>query len=198
MDNLKEVIKEIIKELESELKEGDLDYATGNVVKPKYGLDIKPTATTKGQEGIKNKKMADVTDGELVEGSKDYLMSGEDIPADNKKPLAMKSTAAKSKDDGQLADVSGMILAKDDAENSLKENRWLAIKKEEGSPKAKIGKGISSIHSQLSEVEKFVNWYSKLKTENGLKKEDYYKRTHKSLNKIKERIMNLSEKVRGL
>jgi hypothetical protein len=134
----------------------------------------------------------------IVEGSKDYLMSGEDIPADNKKPLAMKPTAAKSKDDGQLADVSGMILAKDDAENSLKENRWLAIKKEEGSPKSKIGKGISSIHSQLSEVEKFVNWYSKLKTENGLKKEDYYKRTHKSLNKIKERIMNLSEKVRGL
>jgi hypothetical protein len=134
----------------------------------------------------------------MVEGSKDYLMSGEDIPADNKKPLAIKPTAAKKKDDGSLADVSGMILAKGDEEASLSENRWLAIKNEEGSPKAKIGKGISSIHSQLSEVEKFVNWYSKLKTENGLKKEDYYKRTHKSLNKIKERIMNLSEKVRGL
>jgi hypothetical protein len=133
-----------------------------------------------------------------LEEAKDYLKSGEDIPANNKKPLDMKPTAAKSKDDGAIADTSGMILAKDDEEGSLKENRWLAIKKEDGSPKAKIGKGISSIHSQLSEVEKFVNWYSKLKTENGLKKEDYYKRTHKSLNKIKERIMNLSEKVRGL
>jgi hypothetical protein len=133
-----------------------------------------------------------------LEEAKDYLKAGEDIPANNKKPLDMKPTAADKKDDGALADVSGMVLAVDDAEKTLKENRWLAIKKEEGSPKAKIGKGISSIHQQLSEVEKFVNWYSKLKTENGLKKEDYYKRTHKSLNKIKERIMNLSEKVRGL
>jgi hypothetical protein len=110
----------------------------------------------------------------------------------------MKPTAADTKDDGALADVSGMVLAPDDAEKTLKENRWLAIKKEDGSAKAKIGKGISSIHNQLTEVEKFVNWYSKLKTENGLKKEDYYKRTNKSLHKIKERLMNLSEKIRTL
>lgn len=131
-----------------------------------------------------------------LEEEKDWLKN--DVPADSKKPLEMKPTAADKKDDGALADVSGMVLAKDDEEKNLVENRWLAIKNEEGSPKSKIGKGISGIHKQLSEVEKFVNWYSKLKTENGLKKEDYYKRTHKSLNKIKERIMNLSEKVRGL
>ena len=57
---------------------------------------------------------------------------------------------------------------------------------------------ITSIKQQLGEVEKFVNWYSKLKTENGVTKDDYYKRTHKSLHKIKERLMNLSEKIRTL
>jgi hypothetical protein len=74
----------------------------------------------------------------------------------------------------------------------------LAIKKEESSPKAKMSKGITSIKQQLGEVEKFVNWYSKIKNENGVKRDDYYKRTNKSLHKIKERLMNLSEKIRTL
>jgi hypothetical protein len=101
----------------------------------------------------------------------------------------MKPTAAKKEPGGEIADVSGMIMA---------ENRWVALKKEDGSAKAKIGKGITSIKQQLGEVEKFVNWYSKLKTENGVTNDDYYKRTHKSLHKIKERLMNLSEKIRTL
>jgi hypothetical protein len=108
-------------------------------------------------------------------------------------PEKYKSTATKAgkedEKDETMADVSSMELA---------ENRWLAIKNEDGSAKAKIGKGVSSIKQQLGEVEKFVNWYSKLKTENGVKKEDYYKRTHKSLRNIKERLMNLSEKIRTL
>ena len=61
-----------------------------------------------------------------------------------------------------------------------------------------MSKGISSIKQQLGEVEKFVNWYSKKKNENGVKRGDYYKRTNKSLHKIKERLMNLSEKIRTL
>jgi hypothetical protein len=107
-----------------------------------------------------------------------------------------KPTAAKDIKDTEIADISGMEVA--DRDLHLAENRWLAIKNEDGSARAKIGKGVSSIKQQLGEVEKFVNWYSKLKTENGVKKEDYYKRTHKSLGKIKERLMNLSEKIRTL
>jgi hypothetical protein len=57
---------------------------------------------------------------------------------------------------------------------------------------------MTSIKQQLGEVEKFVNWYAKIKNENGVKRDDYYKRTHKSLHKIKERLMNLSEKIRTL
>ena len=99
-------------------------------------------------------------------------------------------------DDEDIADISGMEVAADGLH--LAENRWLALKKEDGSAKSKIGKGISSIQNQLSEVEKFVNWYSKIKNENGVKRDDYYKRTNKSLHKIKERLMNLSEKIRTL
>lgn len=196
MENrLKEIIRGIVREIQSEK---DLEESTGTGAVAGYDT---PAAFAKpGQTAKKNNRLAQVSGGTVVdsleEGEKDWALG--DIPASRDEALPIKPTAAKLKDDGSLADVSGMILAKSDDESTLKENRWLAIKNEDGSAKAKIGKGISSIHNQLSEVEKFVNWYSKIKTENGVKKEDYYKRTHKSLGKIKERLMNLSEKIRTL
>jgi hypothetical protein len=195
MENrLKEIIKGIVKEIESE-KELEEMSVTGNVA----GYDTPNAFSKPGQTGKKNNRLAKVTGGEVVddlEEAKDWLKN--DVPADSKKPLEIKPTATDCSDSGEIADKSGMILAKDDDEASLNENRWLAIKKEESSPKAKMSKGITSIKQQLGEVEKFVNWYSKIKNENGVKRDDYYKRTNKSLHKIKERLMNLSEKIRTL
>jgi hypothetical protein len=195
MENrLKEIIKGIVKEIQSEK---ELEEMTGTAAVAGYNT---PAAFSKpGQTAKKNKRLANVTGGEVVddlEEAKDWLKN--DVPANSKKPLAIKPTAISSADAGGIADKSGMVLVQNDDDANLNENRWLAIKNEEGSAKSKIGKGISSIHNQLSEVEKFVNWYSKIKSENGIKKEDYYKRTHKSLGRIKERLMNLSEKIRTL
>jgi hypothetical protein len=144
----------------------------------------------------KNAKLAKLSGATVVGEEKDWLKN--DVPADSKKPLEIKPTATDCSDSGEIADKSGMILAKGDDEASLNENRWLAIKNEDGSPKSKMSRGITSIKQQLGEVEKFVNWYSKIKNENGVKRGDYYKRTNKSLHKIKERLMNLSEKIRTL
>jgi hypothetical protein len=191
---LKEIIRSIVKEIQSE-KELEEMSVTGNVA----GYDTPAAFSKPGQTAKKNKRLANVTGGEVVddlEEGKDWLKN--DVPADSKKPLEIKPTATKSNDSGEIADKSGMILAKDDDEASLNENRWLAIKNEDGSPKAKMSKGITSIKQQLGEVEKFVNWYSKIKNENGVKRDDYYKRTNRSLHKIKERLMNLSEKIRTL
>jgi len=80
----------------------------------------------------------------------------------------------------------------------VNENRWVALKREESSPNQKIGKGISTIKNQLSEIETFLNWYSKIKNESGLSRDAYWKRTHKNLQSIRERLMNISEKIRGL
>lgn len=80
----------------------------------------------------------------------------------------------------------------------VNENRWVALKREESTPNQKIGKGISTIKKQLSEIETFLNWYSKIKNENGLTRDAYWKRTHKNLQSIRERLMNISEKIRGL
>ena len=191
---LKEIIRGIVKEIQSE-KELEEMTGTGAVA----GYDTLAAFSKPGQTAKKNKRLANVTGGEVVndlEEAKDWLKN--DVPANSKKPLEIKPTAVDCSDSGEIADKSGMILAKDDEEASLNENRWLAIKKEESSPKAKMSKGITSIKQQLGEVEKFVNWYSKIKNENGVKKDDYYKRTHKNLHKIKERLMNLSEKIRTL
>jgi hypothetical protein len=225
---LKEIIRSIVKEIQSE-EELDEMSVTGNVA----GYNTPAAFSKPGQTAKKNKRLANVTGGEVVDdleegitssagapftkpsdvagknaklaklsGStivgeeKDWLKN--DVPANSKKPLAIKPTATDCNDSGEIADKSGMELVTADDEASLNENRWLAIKKEEGSPKAKMNRGVTSIKQQLGEVEKFVNWYSKIKNESGVKKGDYYKRTNKSLHKIKERLMNLSEKIRTL
>lgn len=183
---LKEAIRKYVRERNIQRT---LDEMTGTGAVAGYDT---PAAFSKpGQTAKKNNRLAKISGGTVVdtleEGEKEYALGG--VSTTNEKTFKQKPTAAKDIDGGKIADISGM---------DLMENRWLAIKKEDGSPKAKISRGISSIHNQLSEVEKFVNWYSKLKTENGLKKEDYYKRTNKSLYKIKERLINLSEKIRTL
>jgi hypothetical protein len=193
-NRLKEIIRGIVKEIQDET---ELEEMTGTSAVAGYDT---PNAFSKpGQTAKKNKRLANVTGGEVVddlEEAKDWLKN--DVPANSKKPLAIKPTAISSADAGGIADKSGMILAKDDEEASLNENRWLEIKNGDGSPKAKMSRGVTSIKQQLGEVEKFVNWYSKIKNENGVKRGDYYKRTNKSLHKIKERLMNLSEKIRTL
>jgi hypothetical protein len=193
-NRLKEIIRGIVKEIQDE-KELEEMTGTGAVA----GYDTPNAFSKPGKTAKKNKRLANVTGGEVVndlEEAKDWLKN--DVPANSKKPLVIKPTAISSADAGGIADKSGMILAKDDEEASLNENRWLEIKNGDASPKAKMSKGMTSIKQQLGEVEKFVNWYSKIKNENGVKRDDYYKRTHKSLHKIKERLMNLSEKIRTL
>ena len=133
----------------------------------------------------KNSKLAKISGGTIVgEGEKDWALG--DVPASRDEALPMKPVSAKEVDKAKVADISGMIMA---------ENRWLELKREESSPKAKVGRGVSNIQKQLSEIEKFVNWYSKIKTENGLKKEDYWKRTNASLYKIREMLMGITEKL---
>ena len=77
-------------------------------------------------------------------------------------------------------------------------NRWNALKQNEGTPNQKIGVGIRNMRSQLQEIEQFIEWYSKLKTENGLSSNDYWKRTQKHLNVIRERLNKISAKITNL
>ncbi len=183
---LKEAIRKYVRERNMK-KTLDEMSVTGNVA----GYNTPAAFAKPGQTKKKNNRLASVTGGTVVdnleEGEKDWALG--DVPASKDEALPMKPTAAKEVDKAKVADISGMIVA---------ENRWLELKREDSSPRAKVGKGVSNIQKQLSEIEKFVNWYSKIKTENGLKKEDYWKRTNASLYKIRERLMGITEKLRTL
>ena len=80
----------------------------------------------------------------------------------------------------------------------VKENRWLELKKEDSSATSKIGKGISNINKQLAEMERFLNWYGKLKSENGVTTGHFWKRTNSNIYKIKERLIKLEQQVRKI
>jgi hypothetical protein len=77
-------------------------------------------------------------------------------------------------------------------------NRWNELKKNEGTPNQKIGVGIRNMRNQLQEIEQFIEWYSKIKTENGLNSSDYWKRTQRHLNVIRERLNKISAKITNL
>ena len=105
--------------------------------------------------------------------------------------------------DGHLNNTKPLVVGGKTAnmvklKNILEENRWLELKKADQTPNQKIGKGIREINYQLREIEKFVSWYSRIKNESDLHSDQYWKRTTNHLNKIRERLMRLSNKMNNL
>lgn len=216
MENkLREIIRGLVREIQSE-KELEEMTGTGAVA----GYDTPNAFSKPGQSGKKNNRLAKVTGGTVVDDLEEGLSSSasapftkpSDIATKNTKlaklsggtvveelglldlqPEKSKPTATPSKDendkDETMADVSSMELV---------ENRWLELKREDASPQKKIAVGLRSVKSQLSEIEKFVNWYSRLKTENNLDRTGYYKRTYSNLNAIKERLNKIAEKIHSM
>jgi hypothetical protein len=80
----------------------------------------------------------------------------------------------------------------------VNENRWLALKQDESTAQAKIGRGISNINKQLKEMERFLNWYGKIKNESGVDNKSYWKRTNNHIYTIKERLIKLDQKIRQI
>ena len=78
------------------------------------------------------------------------------------------------------------------------ENRWHELRKDESSPRQKIGRGISNVNRQLSEIETFLNWYGKIKKESGINSDQYWKRTQKNLFSIRERLNNIVQSISKL
>ena len=78
-------------------------------------------------------------------------------------------------------------------------NRWLELKNDESMhPHKKMAMGLKELKYQLREVEKFFNWYNKIKTMNELDSNQYWKRTQKNLFKIRERLNNIVSSITKL
>ena len=80
----------------------------------------------------------------------------------------------------------------------MNENRWLELRNEDTPAKAKIDRGVSNINRQLAEMEKFLEWYGRIKQENGISNESFWKRTNKNIVTIKERLIKLEQKIRKI
>jgi predicted NodU family carbamoyl transferase len=112
-------------------------------------------------------------------------------------PNAFKKTDGKDKDattDDEFVDRINTSTGY----KRVNENRFQQLRKEDSTPNQKIGVGLRNVRKQLSEIEKFIEWYSKIKTENGLEQAGYWKRTHRNLRGIKERLNQISQKIHKL
>lgn len=81
----------------------------------------------------------------------------------------------------------------------LAENRWLELKRDETrTPSQKVSHGLRELKNQLAEIEKFMGWYSKLKSETNLGKGDFFKRTENNIRRIKERIIRMAGTIQEI
>jgi len=112
-------------------------------------------------------------------------------------PNAFKDTDGTDEDDEPEDEVVDRIN-KSTGYERVSENRWLELKKDESSPKQKIGRGISQVNKQLSEIETFLRWYGKIKKEGDLDSNQYWKRTQKNLFRIRERLNNIVTSISKL
>jgi hypothetical protein len=205
-DHVKEALKQKIREIVRQNMIDEMNV-TGNVA----GYNTPFAFSGKDSEKKKAKKQADLTG---------YTPVNEE--ADKTSNIKLSSLAPKNSvmgkiSDKKIADISGMEVATDKpiketekkvkADDSIatqagmeivKENRWLELRNEESSAQAKIGRGISNINKQLKEMERFLNWYGKIKNESGVDNKSYWKRTNSHIYSIKERLIKLDQKIRQI
>lgn len=112
-------------------------------------------------------------------------------------PNAFKDTDGTDEDEEPDNDYIDAIN-KASGYKRVDENRWLELKRDESSPKQKIGRGISHVNKQLSEIETFLRWYGKIKKESDLHSDQYWKRTQKNLFRIRERLNNIVTQISKL
>ena len=105
-------------------------------------------------------------------------------------PFAFSGKDGEKKKAKRQADLTGYT--------PVNENRWLALKQDESTAQSKIGRGISNINKQLKEMERFLNWYGKIKNESGVNNKSYWKRTNSHIYSIQERLLKLDQKIRQI
>jgi len=82
---------------------------------------------------------------------------------------------------------------------TIVENRWLDLKRDVNrTPPRKIADGVSNVNKQLQEIEKYLNWYGRIRKESGVGRDKYHKRTNTQLREIRTRINRINEKLNRL
>lgn len=211
---LDEIILEVEKELEEETTSGDIaGYETPNAFSGGDNKSKKKTRDVSTQAGYTIvSEVTKPTKANLGKptGKELKLKKGDSISYMQKKG----TVSFVGRSDGDLYyDIkldSGKIIKQIPAASagSLKResklpvkrtNRWLEMKNDETMhTNKKLAKGMMNLRNQLSEVEKYLGWYNKLKNVNETEASTYWKRTNTNIRKIKERIYNIARTLQEL
>ena len=117
-------------------------------------------------------------------------------------PIAFsKSKKEDEKNNGEVAgwkkvktESKFMTLAK---ETLLSEIRYKEYKNDQNATqKQKVNRAIREINSRLYKIEGIINQNIKLKTEEGIDSNKYWKSTRSNLTKISEKMQRISERLR--
>jgi hypothetical protein len=157
-------------------------------------------------EDKKGKKQADLTGYSVVKEGLYYVGynkgrgQGTGVFKDSYSSYkdAKKAVEKLEKQRGGSYNMVAYYVADKDGKFVMNENRWVALKKEDAPATTKVNKGISNINKQLAEIEKFLGWYGKLKSENGVSNGSFWKRTNSNIYKIKERLIRLEQQIRKI
>jgi hypothetical protein len=178
-------------------QKGDLDNPSPEVAKAADSMsdkDTKDFAST-SHKGLPDKKEEQIK--QLKEKIRQIVrermideMNTTGNVAGYNTPFAFSGKNGEKKKAKRQADLTGYT--------PVNENRWLELKKDESTAQAKIGRGISNINKQLAEMERFLNWYGKIKNESGVNNKSYWKRTNSHIYSIKERLLKLDQKIRQI
>jgi hypothetical protein len=83
-------------------------------------------------------------------------------------------------------------------EDKINEGFYQDIKGSFLPPKHKIGETLKNIKNMLDEIEKAVDYGIKVKNENNLSSESYWKRTQKAMNRINFNLVRIMNKMKDL
>ena len=146
---------------------------------------------------------------ELIKQELDEANSTASVGGSYNTPHAFGGSNKKGKGKGKAGykgghteptDGTGHFLADDPklrkTESVVNEGRYHAWRNDETlTPKQKIGIAMRETRDSLKELERVVRYNVKLKNELKVDSRDYWKNTHKALNKISERLVKLANKV---
>ncbi len=175
------------------VQKGDMEAPSPEVAKVAADMDDKSAkdfASTKHKE-LPNKIKSESIEKlkEIIKGMIDEMNTTANVQGYNT-PYAFGKPGNQKKKGKKQADLTGYSV--------VNENRWIELKKEDSPAYIKVNKGISNINKQLAEIEKFMGWYGRLKQENGVSNQNFWKRTNKHIYTIKERLLKLEQQIRKI
>lgn len=174
-------------------QKGDMKSPSPEVTKAADSMsdkDAKDFAATK-HKGLPNKIKPESIKKlkEIIKGMIDEMNTTANVDG-YQTPYAFGKPGDEKKRVKRLAKLTGYT--------SVNENRWIQLKKEDSPAYVKVNRGISNMNKQLAEIEKFMGWYGRLKQENGVSNDNFWKRTNNHIYSIKERLLKLEQQIRKL